>query len=415
MNIDNFIIKEDVFILDEHELKDRSGKVVTKIDALRLEEIVRRNNKRIEDTGDEIPLVIGHTKDGASENDQPEIVGYASNLQVKDFFKTGKKGISATFKYFKDSVDRAKMFPRRSIELWMSDWKLDPISLLGATTPERDLGLVRFNKKGPKKYSRVLPMMNTSGGDIAEIVSTVVNALSQSDVWQWANQQMRAIQSQEMGIDDSLLPENDDDNQELMPEEMGDEEMPVEGEEEFSPEEGEEEPQEELEGEPEDSATPEGDEEEEVAEAPQKGGLVRMSKTVEGDIKIRLSRVEKENGELLAKLSDAQNAVEDIRLKYRRTQRERDIVSLEHDGYVLDREEEIDHVVNLDDATYSKHLDIIKKRYQRAPVNAVPFAVADAAIKAPGQPRSKEDISKIVKDALDSGITYEAALSKHSI
>ena len=107
MNIDDFIIKEDVFILDEHELKNASGKVITKFDAKKLEEIVLRNNQRISDTGDEIPLVIGHTKDGALEKDQPELVGYASNLQVKDFFNTGRKAISATFRYFKGSVERA--------------------------------------------------------------------------------------------------------------------------------------------------------------------------------------------------------------------------------------------------------------------------------------------------------------------
>ena len=415
MNIDDFIIKEDVFILDEHELKNASGKVITKFDAKKLEEIALRNNKRISDTGDEIPLVIGHTKDGASEKDQPELVGYASNLQVKDFFGTGRKAISATFRYFKGSVERAKLFPRRSVELWLSDGKLDPISLLGASTPERDLGLVQFKKRGPKKYSRTMPMTNSQ--DSADIVSAVVSAMSQSDVWMWVQQQMRGEQGQQMGIDDSLLPANEEED--LMPEEMPEEAMPEEAmveeapEEEY-PEEGMEEPQEGIEGDPDESAVPEEEEDLESAGISQKKGPVKMSKTEEGNIKIRLSRIEKENGELVAKLSDAQKAVEDIRIKYQKAQRERDIVSLEHDGYILDRAEEMDHVALLDEATYGKHLDIIKKRYQRAPVGAGSFSIAESAAKASTGGRSKEEISGIVQYALDNGVTYEAALSKNS-
>ena len=416
MNIDDFIIKEDVFILDEHELKNASGKVITRFDAKKLEEIALRNNKRISDTGDEIPLVIGHTKDGASEKDQPELVGYASNLQVKDFFSTGRKAISATFRYFKGSVERAKLFPRRSVELWLSDGKLDPISLLGASTPERDLGLVQFKKRGPKKYSRTMPMTNSQ--DSADIVSAVVSAMSQSDVWMWVQQQMRGEQGQQMGIDDSLLPANEEED--LMPEEMPEEAMPEEAmveeapEEEY-PEEGMEEPQEGIEGDPDESAVPEEEEDLESAGISQKKGPVKMSKTEEGNIKIRLSRIEKENGELVAKLSDAQKAVEDIRIKYQKAQRERDIVSLEHDGYILDRAEEMDHVALLDEATYGKHLDIIKKRYQRAPVGAGSFSIAESAAKAsPSAGRSKEEISGIVQYALDNGVTYEAALSKNS-
>lgn len=412
MNIDDFIIKEDVFILDEHELKNASGKVITKFDAKKLEEIALRNNKRISDTGDEIPLVIGHTKDGASEKDQPELVGYASNLQVKDFFDTGRKAISATFRYFKGSVERAKLFPRRSVELWLSDGKLDPISLLGASTPERDLGLVQFKKRGPKKYSRTMPMPMTTSQDSADIVSAVVSAMSQSDVWMWVQQQMRGEQGQQMGIDDSLLPPNEEED--LMPEEMPEEAMVEEAPEEEYPEEGLEESQEGFEGDPDESAVPEEEEDLESAGVPQKKGPVKMSKTEEGNIKIRLSRVEKENGELVAKLSDAQKAVEDIRLKYQKAQRERDIVSLEHDGYILDRAEELDHVALLDEATYGKHLDIIKKRYQRAPIGAGSFSIAESAAKANTGGRSKEEISGIVQYALDNGVTYEAALSKNS-
>lgn len=264
----------------------------------------------------------------------------------------------------------------------------------------------------------------TNQQDSADIVSAVVSAMSQSDVWMWVQQQMRGEQGQQMGIDDSLLPANEEED--LMPEEMPEEAMVEEAplEEEGMEDEYMEESQEE-EGDPDESAIPEEEEEDlESAGVPQKKGQVKMSKiemvpvkmtkSEEGNIKIRLSRVEKENGELVAKLSDAQKAVEDIRLKYQKAQRERDIVSLEHDGYILDRAEEMDHVALLDEATYGKHLDIIKKRYQRAPVGAGSFSIAESAAKASTGGRSKEEISGIVQYALDNGVTYEAALSKNS-
>ena len=257
----------------------------------------------------------------------------------------------------------------------------------------------------------------TNSQDSADIVSAVVSAMSQSDVWMWVQQQMRGEQGQQMGIDDSLLPANEEED--LMPEEMPEEAMPEEAmveeapEEEY-PEEGMEEPQEGIEGDPDESAVPEEEEDLESAGISQKKGPVKMSKTEEGNIKIRLSRIEKENGELVAKLSDAQKAVEDIRIKYQKAQRERDIVSLEHDGYILDRAEEMDHVALLDEATYGKHIDIIKKRYQRAPVGAGSFSIAESAAKASTGGRSKEEISGIVQYALDNGVTYEAALSKNS-
>jgi len=75
--MEEMIVKHHVPILDEHELKDNKGNVVIRLDKDKLLEITSVNNKRIGDTGDEIPLVIGHTKDDAPENQQPEIVGYA--------------------------------------------------------------------------------------------------------------------------------------------------------------------------------------------------------------------------------------------------------------------------------------------------------------------------------------------------
>jgi len=399
--VDNdYVIVEDVFILDEHQMK--IGDKVIDINEQKLQDIADRNNRRIHNTGDEIPLIIGHTKDGADEKDQPEVVGYASNLRVKDFMNTGKKAIAATFKYHKASADLAKKFPRRSVELWTRDWKLDPIALLGATTPERDLGLVRFKRKGPRKYSRLLPMTGTQ--DTNEIVAGVVAALQQSDVWQFVQSQMRANQGMEMGIDDSLLPANEEDDSLLPEEEMGlEEEVPME--------EGEEGLEEEV---PEEEATGvEGEDPDAVEEEPEEKEPVRMNRQNEDDVKVRLSRVEKENGDLVAKLSAAEVAVQEIKLKYQRAQRDAELMGLENEGYLFDRKEELDHVSNLSEEAYASHINIIKKRYQRAPVGGATFNPAKDAVKEV-KGRGKEDMAAIAKLALDKGISYEAALAQHS-
>jgi hypothetical protein len=315
---------------------------------------------------------------------------------------TGKKAIAATFKYHKASADLAKKFPRRSVELWTRDWKLDPIALLGATTPERDLGLVRFKRKGPRKYSRLLPMTGTQ--DTNEIVAGVVAALQQSDVWQFVQSQMRANQGMEMGIDDSLLPANEEDESLLPEEEMGlEEEVPME--------EGEEGLEEEV---PEEEATGvEGEDPDAVEEEPEEKEPVRMNRQDEDDVKVRLSRVEKENGDLVAKLSAAEVAVQEIKLKYQRAQRDAELMGLENEGYLFDRKEELDHVSNLSEEAYASHINIIKKRYQRAPVGGATFNPAKDAVKEV-KGRGKEDMAAIAKLALDKGISYEAALAQHS-
>src|SRR5690606_6398015 len=131
-------------------LRDDDGNPVMRVSAKMLREIAHSNNKRFAATGDECPIVIGHTKDGLPEDKQPPIVGYASNFKDKRLLRTTRQAIHATFKFLKDKLDVVRQYPRRSVEFWLSDKKIDPIALLGATTPERDLGLLRLERGGSK-------------------------------------------------------------------------------------------------------------------------------------------------------------------------------------------------------------------------------------------------------------------------
>jgi hypothetical protein len=199
----SFVIRDDVPILDEHVVTDEDGKTLAEIDGGKLALIAHRANRRIAETGDEVPIVIGHTRDDAPESEQPEIVGYASNFRVGNLFRTGRKAIKATFKFFRDKIGLVRKYPRRSVELWLSDWTIDPISLLGATTPERDLGLLKMSKRNgknqksvrlrspekPRKYQAASAVPDPSQPN--ELVAQILAALEQSDVFQWIRQRMK--------------------------------------------------------------------------------------------------------------------------------------------------------------------------------------------------------------------------------
>lgn len=141
------------FILDEHEFTDEKTGEKVKLNRERLEEIARRINTRRKRTGDLVPICPGHTVDGAPETKQPEIVGYAVDASVEPFFDTGKYAISVTpIAKSEDHVRYFKLLPRRSVELWLNPDDIDPIALLGSTTPRRDLGLHRFNRDSSSSY-----------------------------------------------------------------------------------------------------------------------------------------------------------------------------------------------------------------------------------------------------------------------
>jgi hypothetical protein len=154
------------YILDEHEFPcDKTGKKV-KLTKERLEKIAARCNSRGKELDSLVPIIPGHTIDDAPETDQPPIVGYAVDFRVEPFFNTGRYAIACTpLAKSADHVRYFKAMPRRSVELWLDPDDIDPIAILGATTPRRDLGNHRFSRlhrfsrdpSGPQSpYSYVL-------------------------------------------------------------------------------------------------------------------------------------------------------------------------------------------------------------------------------------------------------------------
>lgn len=424
------IVRRDVPILDEHDLKDDDGKLLIHIDAKKLKEIADRNNKRIKETGDLIPLVIGHTRDGEPEDKQPELVGYAKDLQVKPFKKTGRKALVAKFLIFKHKLHKARDFPRRSIELWLNDLKVDPISLLGATTPERDLGLlqlqkagsrIRYAANGKRKYWREIDDNETPNEkpmNEKAIIEGVLKALEESAVWKWAESKMREDEEQ-----DDLT--EDTEGLDIPPEEEG-EELPEDMDSPQSADSPEDEEEEDLEDEPvrysagasapsgantytpsfgtSNRSTPQMKKKSGVDNKMTKKGKVPFSRQGDND---RLHRFQKS-------LAQSRKENASLRIKFQRLERERDLMELAAQGYEFDPAEELDYCSQLPEDHYKYHLGRIKKRYQRSPVGDFRFDMAYARSSPEGHTpeRTAEQSKRAIALACSKGISYEEALAQ---
>ncbi len=147
-NPEQYTVYPNVCILDEHELPATGDQPAVHVTEADLHQIAANNNGRLI-TGDPTPIVWGHTIEGAPEKDQPPQVGYADRFTVNDFPKGGK-AIYCDFHIRKAWLPRLQdRIPesRRSVELWVGRKQIDPISLLGATSPERDLGVLHFARR----------------------------------------------------------------------------------------------------------------------------------------------------------------------------------------------------------------------------------------------------------------------------
>ena len=387
-------IEKWVPILDEHTLTDDDGNPVVELNARRLKEIARRNNLRVAKTGDASPIVIGHTEDDAPETDQPSIVGWMTRYKVAPW-KMGKKAIYALCKFYKHLRPQINKYPRRSVELWLSDWKIDPLSLLGATTPERDLGLLQLSRDGRRRYKRTLPKMDQT----KEIVHAVLAALKESDVWKWCESKMKEEEGagddqDNLGLDDDLDADLGDDlggENDLNAEGLGDD-------------------QDATDAAADDLQDDEGEQPVKLGAGYPSGSNVslpgdrrRMAKDA---ARVRLSRQER-------MLHEALKSVNDMKVKYQRAVRERDLVQLEAEGYDFDRVEELDAVAGLSEPAYQKHLARVRKRYRKAPVGRYrdDFAGHErSAVVSTG--RTRERAREVADYASRKGVSYETALQE---
>jgi len=149
----DYVVVPHVAILDTFRMTNGDGSFVADITDGFLDKLIEHMNGREALTGDLCPLVIGHTQDGLPEIDQPPLVGYARNWHKGVLGDTGRSCAFFDAWVLKSQVELVRKFPRRSGEVWANRYEIDPISLLGATTPARDLGLLRLSREGSFTYT----------------------------------------------------------------------------------------------------------------------------------------------------------------------------------------------------------------------------------------------------------------------
>lgn len=117
-----------------------------------MQKVVDRSNKRIEETADFCPIVIGHTSRDPRDPKPPKI-GWAGPFRLGWLNKDKKKlAVLCDFRIEQDKTGLLKEYPRRSAELWSAggnydEMYFDPISLLGAETPWSDMGILLYQKE----------------------------------------------------------------------------------------------------------------------------------------------------------------------------------------------------------------------------------------------------------------------------
>lgn len=417
---DHFVTIEDVPVFDEHEADD--GVVYGPEE---LEAIAENCNRRIRDTGDYVALTDGHTPDPDkhAEGKQPEVLGLAGPFTVGEIGnERPRKCIMARFRLFKDTANRAMRLPRRSVEVWQEkdpkDRYFDPIALLGAETPRRDLGMIyRYGKGGEKvkvcRYTATFPggsntfipgetdrdrnakenAMAISPEDIQQIVA----ALSELDVFKWAQDAMKAEQAQTMkneapapdagAVPPVAAPAPDADKDNMAKYMAEDPDMvamrkymeadDVPGAKThmaaMSPEarekmkkcygmdqDGPDQPAKDFYAKAsEDDKSPEG------AEA-RGEELVAADKyrKEHADLKAKYSRLESEHKKVIA---DRDN----LRREKVKAERYSKLTSFQTEGILVDPDKEIDEVVGMTEVQWEQHQGRIKDKYRRAPIGTV--------------------------------------------
>lgn len=125
--------------------KEHTNREGVPFDRKAMERIAARCNSRIEESKDFCPIAIRHTQDGGGFD--PEVIGLLGPFRAQKM--PGSKGKWAVYgreRIYKEDAHKRRKYPRLSVEYWAEESDptggyFDPVSLLGAETPELDLGV----------------------------------------------------------------------------------------------------------------------------------------------------------------------------------------------------------------------------------------------------------------------------------
>lgn len=432
-----FVVFDDVAVFDAHTGDD--GVVY---DDKLLAAIAENNNRRIRDTGDFVPLVIGHTPENPDSDRDPPVVGMAGPFRVGTLGQEKPRPcIFAKFWVWKDKLKEFRAHPRRSVELWPEEAPeqryFDPIALLGATTSRRDLGLVyskprgigqqpiRYELGGPSAPSGSNTFLPSIGGEdkpekhnkgtampySPEDIGQLIEALKPT-IATLVSEAIQAVQNPEpdlSGIDDPAAPPAGADPAAAAPPAAPSPVAgpaappaadPLAGAAAALPPDG-----------PAADEEPPADEDEPARYQehcdpmtmsdtdPAAAGAVEKYKKQRDGWKLRYQKSEAARQKAESELAAAKKHLGESLKRERYAKRLGQAYELKNEGYILEPEEEVEDHMTLSDDQWDSHLARARVRYQKVPLGTIPTP-PDPALDFATREKHNEYAEKAQKVAL---------------
>jgi hypothetical protein len=309
--------------------------------------------------------VAGHQPDGKPE-DEITILGWASNFNIGTWGNEAPRAcIFADLKFKADMWEVAKGLPRRSVELWTpnsDDAFIDPLALLSGTTPHRDLGLL-YAKKVKESDRYIYSVGDTMNKD--EMVKCFAEMLENSDIGKYVRDEMKS-KSEDVGES-----EKEEDKPEVNDEADEVEDKDVEKE----------------------------DDKEEVEDKDKE----KMKNERDAERR-KYARLDKEFKTLNSRLADLER-------RERVAVRKAELLGIEGEGVLFDMNEELETVSDMDSKSYGRHIEKMRKRYQKSPIGV---RVPTLDIPAHGRVASGEitqDQGRAIAELIGKGKSKEEAMN----
>jgi hypothetical protein len=378
-------------------------------------------------------VIIGHT-DQDNQYNEKEVVGLASNFRVADGDDSKTYLVCDIIVMDSEILNK---YPRRSIELW-DDYTIDPIALLGSSTPRVDLPVVI-------KYRRE---KNMSNEELKELAAKVLELLQETAEWKFLSELQQEWQEfqksiQEAGqsqvsegalppeaIEAQLVEKQARDEGEEDLEDKQAEDADKKGEDDSVEQAHDEESLDELdrllsqffEGEKkEDKTTDEGEKTEGEGKEkyyspqsvfiPQMAEAVAMRGTRGNPSSVPSGRAglyaRKGNDSVSKKIEQLLSENRKLKEMYRREKRAAILRQLANEGYSIDVEDELKYTADFSDAKFVEHVKRIKQFYSRSPISPVnPAFIGNNTII------TEELRDKAIELAYNTGISFEEAIKR---
>lgn len=370
-----FITKHDIPILDEHD-DDFRGDIDEKL--LRL--IIENTNARIGDDN-YVLVTIGHTDPDDREHEYPEIVGYISKLSIGVY--DDRPCIVAVFHFKKERFEHAMSFPYRSVERVMPKAGIDApkrnyidyVCLL-RRKPARSLGLVTYSEVDDSirvRYAMDVGRNMALDEHDIELVKAIAGACISGVVEGMEAMFNRlagegegeTVLGEEMPVEDEGLPGEEMGLEEGTPEEEA-METPAEEAAETEGEAPEEEEKEEYQA----AAPAVGGGGNTFVKAPIGGKETEKQRMARHDEETMVARYEARAKKAEARTESLEKQVRDLQNENRRARYSEELTHLKDGlGCVIEIPEELDDIMEMSDERAKKHLEKIKSRYARDPIN----------------------------------------------